>query len=229
MSSVSGCESVGDDVEPLAAEVDRRAVRQVSAVRQAHAEDRVAGLERGEEDGLVRLRAGMRLHVREIGVEELLRPVDRELLDDVDVLAAAVIALARIAFRVLVGELRALRRQHRRARVVLRGDELDVIFLAPVLGGNGSPDVGVVLGDRVRAMEHGGSRRGERATILASGTRAPCSTRASTAIIAAEPASERNGPSESPGRIRRESPARRFARDRRHERAPRSRSPTGWS
>ena len=84
----------------------------MAAVRQAHPEDRVAGGERREEHGLVRLRTGMRLDVRGVGMEELLDPIDRQLLDDVDVLAAAVVALARIAFRVFVGELRALRGQH---------------------------------------------------------------------------------------------------------------------
>ena len=101
-----GVEAVGDDVEPLAREVDRRAVRQVAAVRQGHAEDRVAGLERREVDRLVGLRAGVRLHVGVLGAEELLRALDRERLDDVDELAAAVVALAGIAFGVLVGELR---------------------------------------------------------------------------------------------------------------------------
>jgi hypothetical protein len=41
--------------------------------------------------------------------EQLLAAVDRQLLGDVDVFAAAVVALARIAFGVLVGELAALR------------------------------------------------------------------------------------------------------------------------
>jgi hypothetical protein len=44
----------------------------------------------------------VRLHVRVLRAEELLRTVDRELLDLVDDLAPAVVALARIALRVLV-------------------------------------------------------------------------------------------------------------------------------
>ena len=46
----------------------------------------------------------MWLHVRVVGPEELLRPVDRELLGLVDPLAAAVVALARQSLGVLVGE-----------------------------------------------------------------------------------------------------------------------------
>ena len=53
------------------------------------------GLEQRVEDGGVGLRAGVRLDVGVLGAEELLGAVDRELLDDVDVLAAAVVAPAR--------------------------------------------------------------------------------------------------------------------------------------
>ncbi len=73
--------------------------------------------------------------------------VDRELLDDVDVFAAAVIALAGIAFGVLVGQLRALRGHHGRARVVFRGDQLDVLFLAVVFLLDGVPDLRIDVGD----------------------------------------------------------------------------------
>ena len=43
----------------------------------------------------VGLRAGVRLDVRVLGAEQRLGAVDRELLGDVDVLAAAVVASAR--------------------------------------------------------------------------------------------------------------------------------------
>ena len=71
------------------------AVRQVAAVREAHAENRVAGLQHGHVDGHIRLRAGVRLHVHVLGAEKLLRAVDRELLGVVHEFAAAVIALRR--------------------------------------------------------------------------------------------------------------------------------------
>ena len=75
--------------------------------RQAH--DRVAGLQQRVVDGGVGLRAGVRLDVGVLGAEQRLGAVDRELLDDVDVLAAAVVALARVALGVLVGQHGALR------------------------------------------------------------------------------------------------------------------------
>ena len=71
--------AVLDGAEPLAGQVGRRAVGQVAAGGQAHAQDRVARLQQGQEHRLVRLRAGMRLHVGERAGEQPLRPVDRQL------------------------------------------------------------------------------------------------------------------------------------------------------
>ncbi len=73
---------------------------------------------------------------------------------DVDELAAAVVALARVAFGVLVGEDAALRREHGGARVVLRGDQLDAFFLAAEFRLDGGPERGVALGDGVVVVEH---------------------------------------------------------------------------
>ena len=56
----------------------------------------------------------MRLHVRVLGAEQLLGPVDGQLLGHVDELAAAVVAPARVALGVLVGEDGALGLEHGR-------------------------------------------------------------------------------------------------------------------
>ena len=66
------------------------------------------GFEQRVVDRGVRLRAGVRLDVRVLGAEQRLGTVDRELLGDVDVLAAAVVAGARVALGVLVREHAAL-------------------------------------------------------------------------------------------------------------------------
>ena len=60
------------------------------------------GSRHGEVHGHVRLCASVRLDVRVLGAEQRLRAVDRELLDLVDDLAAAVVAAAGIALGVLV-------------------------------------------------------------------------------------------------------------------------------
>jgi hypothetical protein len=134
-------------VEHLAAEVDLGAVGQVPAVRERHAEDAVAGIQQREVHRLVGLRAGMRLHVGVVGIEELLDAIQGEPLGDVDVFAAAVVALARIAFGVLVGEHAALRLQHARAAVIFRRDQLDVFLLAAVFGRDRRGQFGVVAFD----------------------------------------------------------------------------------
>ena len=71
-----------------------------------------------------------------LAAEQLLGPLDRQRLGDVDELAAAVVALARIALGVLVGHDRALRLEHGARDDVLRGDQLDLVLLpAELVGG----------------------------------------------------------------------------------------------
>ena len=96
----------------------------------------------------------MRLHVAVIGAEQLPEPVDGQLLGHVHVLAAAVVALALVAFCVLVCELADLGLHHPRAGVVLARDQLDVVFLALALGGHGMGQFGVVGLDAGVAGEH---------------------------------------------------------------------------
>src|SRR5207253_7860150 len=62
--------------------------------------------------------------------EERLGARDGGALDDVHVFAAAVVAAARIAFGVLVGEHRAGRFENRAADEVLGGDQLEAAVLA---------------------------------------------------------------------------------------------------
>ena len=78
----------------------------------------------------------MRLHVRVLGAEELLRTFDRDGLDLVDMLAAAVPAPAGIALGVFVGQHAALGLYHRLVGEILGADELDMALLAGELGGN---------------------------------------------------------------------------------------------
>ena len=62
-----------------------------------------------------------------------------------------VIALARITLGVLVREHRALRLEHGLAHVVLRGDELEVVFLAGALAGDRPPQLRIDRGDAAAA------------------------------------------------------------------------------
>ena len=140
------------EVVELPGEVHLEAVRQVAAVRQRHRQHPVARGQRRRVGGLVGRRARVGLHVDVVGAEELLRAVDGELLDLVDDLAAAVVALAREALRVLVGEDRAHGLQHRVAGEVLARDHLQRVGLALGLGAQQAGDLGVGLGDVLREV-----------------------------------------------------------------------------
>ncbi len=118
-------------------------MREVSAVRQVQAENRVAGLKNGGVGGHVRGRAGVRLHVGVLGAEELLGAVARQVLDHVGEFASAVVALARIAFGVLVGENRAGSFEDRLADKVLRGDQFEAFVLAALFVLDGLRDLGI--------------------------------------------------------------------------------------
>ncbi len=93
----------------------------------------------------VRLASGMGLDVGMIRAKQGLRPIDRQLLGDVDELAATVVALSRISFGVLVGEWRTHRFEHCRADEVLGGDQLDPLLLAPGFVANGSKNFWIYL------------------------------------------------------------------------------------
>ena len=135
--------AVGDDLVGLAGKIQRMAVREVSAVRQVQAENRVARLDDRGVGGHVRGRAGMRLHVGVLGAEELLGAIARQVLDHIGELASAVVALAGITLGVLVGEDRARGFQHRLAHEILRGDQLQAFVLAALFVFDGLRDLGI--------------------------------------------------------------------------------------
>ena len=61
--------------------------------------------------------------------KQLLGTLDGQRFRDIDEFAAAVVALAGIAFGILVRQHRALGFEHARTRIVLRGDKFDMILL----------------------------------------------------------------------------------------------------
>ena len=136
-------DSVAGDRVETTGEVHLEPVRQVAAVVEAEGEDCVPGLETAEVDRHVRLRPSVRLHVRVLGTEERLGPVDRELLDLVDHLAPAVIALARISLGVLVRGHASHGLEHARPGEVLRRDQLDLRPLALELAAEQGGDLPV--------------------------------------------------------------------------------------
>jgi hypothetical protein len=84
----------------------------------------------------------------------MVSPPDGQFFGLVHVLAAAVVALARVAFRVLVGQHGALGLHHPRAGVVFRGDELDMLFLATLFLTDSGKDLVVKSLDGHAVVEH---------------------------------------------------------------------------
>ena len=80
-----------------------------------------------------------------LAAEQLLGALDGERLGHVDELAAAVIAPARIALGIFVGQHRALRLEHGAGDDVLRGDQLDLVALAAELVVDRAGDFGIGL------------------------------------------------------------------------------------
>ena len=115
-----------------AGRIDRRAVRQMAAVRQIEPHERIAGLEHREKYGHIGLSARMRLHVGILGSVELAQAVDSQLLDPIDDLAAAVITRSGISFRIFVGQHRAHGLHDLFAYKILGGDQLDALHLPPL-------------------------------------------------------------------------------------------------
>ena len=76
----------------------------------------------------------MGLHVGVVTAEQLLRPLDGQGLHLIHALAAAVVALARVAFRVFVGQHGSHGSHHRLRNDILRRDELQVSSLTVALG-----------------------------------------------------------------------------------------------
>ncbi len=112
----------------------------MAAVREIHRQDPIAGFDRGKVDRHVGLRPAVRLHVDVLRAEDFLCAIDRQLLDHVDIFAAAIPAFARVAFGIFVRQAGSLRLHHGAAGEIFRGDQFDVFALAPFLRGDSFVD-----------------------------------------------------------------------------------------
>ena len=143
-------DAILDGAEPFAGHVGAGAVGEVAAGVERHAQDGVARFDGGEEDGLVGLGTGMRLHIGEAAAEQLLGALNGQGFHHVHLHAAAVIAAAGIALGIFVGKDRALRFQHRGGDDVLAGDQFDAVLLADQFAPEGGGQI------RVRLRQGGG-------------------------------------------------------------------------
>ena len=77
--------------------------------------------------------------------EELLGAITGDVLDHIRELASAIVATARIAFRILIGENRTGGFKHCLADEVFRGDHLEALVLAADFILNGGSDLRIGL------------------------------------------------------------------------------------
>ena len=87
-------------------------MREVTAMRQVHPENRIAVLQGRMIDRHVGLRTGMRLNVGVLGPEYLFGAVDGQLLCYVNVTAPAIVTFVGIPFGVFIGHHRPQGFQH---------------------------------------------------------------------------------------------------------------------
>ena len=117
-------------MEVLSGYIDGTAVRQVPAMGKVHAQNGIARFQQREIHRHIGLRAGMRLYIGMLRVKQRFGTFARQILHDVHALASAVIPLARIPFRVLVGQVRSHGLQDGFRHKILRCDELNMRLLA---------------------------------------------------------------------------------------------------
>lgn len=101
------------------------------------------GCQDGGKRRLVRLRPGVGLNIDVFCAEQLLRAVPGEVLHLVGVLTSAVISLARVAFRVLVGEDTAGGFEDGFRGEILTGNQFDLAVLPVRFFADKTVDLGI--------------------------------------------------------------------------------------
>ena len=152
-SLVAVGDAIGHEVVEATTDVDRRPVGEVAALIESHPQNGVAGVEHGQVGGQVGRGAGMRLDVGVFGAKELAGPAPGQLFYFVDDVVTAVVALARIALGVLVGQHRSGRGHDRPGCEILRCDELQRGVLPLLLAPDDVEEL-AVLGHE-RSLERG--------------------------------------------------------------------------
>ncbi len=147
--------AIKDHAVELAGEAELVPVGQVAAMGQIKTQDGVAGVDDRHVGGGIGLGTGVGLHVGVIGAKKLLGAIPGQVFDHIGKLAAAVVALARIAFGIFVGEDGTDSLQHRLADKILRGDHLQAFVLAADFVIDGRGDLWIGLGKRAaHAVRH---------------------------------------------------------------------------
>src|ERR1051326_5536070 len=99
--------AVISDLVTESREIQWMTVRQMAAVREIHAEDLIAVLNRSQVNRHIRLRPAVRLSVRGASPKHLFRTIDRLFLHNVCPPTPAIVTLTRITLGILVRKHRA--------------------------------------------------------------------------------------------------------------------------
>ena len=106
-------------------------------------------------DGVIRLGTGVGLHVGVLGAEKFLDPLNSQVFNNIDEFATAVVAAARVAFRIFIGQHRPLPLEYGARHEVLRGDHFQGVLLALTFQIECFGDLRVKL--REGSLKHGSS------------------------------------------------------------------------
>ena len=146
--------AVGNKVVVLAGLVDRRAVAQVTALRQIHAHNGVAQVEQSEVNRKVGLCTGVRLNIRIFCTEQLTCALDCDTLYLVNKFTAAVVALAGKTLCVLIGQHAAHSSHNAGRNDIFAGDQLDILALTMQLLVHRTAQLGVDRLDHTDGIHH---------------------------------------------------------------------------
>ena len=105
-------------------------MREVPALVEAHADNRIARLDKRHVRSKVGVSTRVRLHVGKTAAEQLASAFAGKVLDNIDLFTAAVIALAGQTFGIFIGQVAARRRHHRGGNEIFARYQLDIVPLA---------------------------------------------------------------------------------------------------
>ena len=97
----------------------------------------------------------MRLHIGIGCAIEAFQPINRQLLSDINIFTATVVAFAGITLSVFVGHLTTLSCHNRRAGVVFRGNQFNVLLLTLIFLLHGVPYLGIKILNSLVFIKHG--------------------------------------------------------------------------
>ena len=113
---------VGDHLVEFPGKVQAHAMGKVAAVGEGQSHDFIARVGERHEHGSIGLGAGVRLHIGEFGAEEGFCAVAGQVFYYVGVFAATIIAAARVALGVFIGEHGALGLENAAGHEIFRGN-----------------------------------------------------------------------------------------------------------